>query len=302
MIRDIDLRTPTGYAGSIEWLRGSVLLGNGLKGQILQLNVALPRGAVRLYMDTSNLYIMAFHGADGIYVLEDSNSDSFRIALRSQDKEARIEVLKGLGADHGPGGLKTFSDKHASGRTFTRDDLDSAAELSRYSATSRNMTYERLKPHLSLLVCMIAESTRIPMMEYDFTNMLYYRDSVWADEAIRSYDDAKYLLPLAHKVFPGYPRHLAVEKLGNRARELGELLKKIQSLVETRNRSTLVASLLTGRVPAGPQLAELIERFRTICKELRLTEPSNVTQLISTGGNTNALRAAKQGVVVPKVV
>lgn len=302
VIRDVDLRDSAHYEASIEWLRGNVVLGNKLKGQVLQLNVALPRGAVTLYMDTANSYIMAFRGTDGVYVLEDHKSESFKKALQSEMKEARIEILKGLGADHGAGGLKTFSDKSANGRTFTREDLDSAAKLSGYSGGSRNMTYEELRPHLSLLVCMIAESARIPMMEYDFSNMLYYRYSVWADEAIRSYDDAKYLLPLAYKAFPNYPRRLAVEKLGNRAHELDELLKKIQSTLGTQNRSDLVANLLIGRMAALPLPAQLSSRFRDICKELKISDPALVKQLISTARNTNAMRAAKQGVVIPPVV
>jgi hypothetical protein len=301
MMKDIDLRDPLRYAASIEWLRSKVTFGGKTKSDVLQLNVALPKGAVTLFMDTANQYIMAFRGADGICVLNDDRSESFKSDLQLRFRDTKVFLLQGLGAGHGQGGLETFSNRHARGRVFTREDLDFAAELSAYSNALRNMSYERLRPHLSLLVCMISESARIPMMEYDFTNMLYFGCRVWADEAIRSYNDARYILPLAYKIFPDYPRHFAVEKLANRARELDEILGRLRSLLGFNDRSALVAGLLGGKIGSGQPLGELADRFRGICKELKISDPAAVTQLISTARNAGAIRAARQGVAIPRI-
>jgi hypothetical protein len=284
-------------------VRKNVVLENKVQGEVLQLDVSLPEGSVTLYMDPSNHYIMGFKGAGQIYVLQDVKSESFKAALESQSKGSEVTILDGLGADHGIGGLKTFSGKNGKteGRVFTRRDLSSAAALSSYSNKSRNMSYEQLRAHLSLLVCMIAESARIPMMEYDFTNMLYYGYSVWADDAIRSFANAKYLMEIVEKAFPQYPRALGVEKLQKRAAEMGEVLRKIEPLMDSGNRSALVSSLLDPKKPVPPAAADLAKRFRAMCEELKISDAGTVTQLISTCGSESAVRAAKQGVATPRI-
>jgi hypothetical protein len=300
--RDIDLRDSARYAASIEWIRNHVVLRKA-KGDVLQLNVSLPAGAAVLYMNPVNHYIMAFRGADKIYVLEDNKSETFRKSLQEQLGKTQIEILKGLGADHGLGGLRTFTrrDSGVEGRVFARRDLDAVAALSSYSNESRNLGYDELRAHLSLLVCMIPESARIPMMERDFGNMLYYGYDVWADDAIRSYDSAKFLIQLARQTFPQYPRDLAVEKLAKRAKELGELLEKIESESKFSNRSRLITQLITGKASPLPSVAGPAARFREMCKELKIHDAATVSRMISTCGSEGAVRAAMQGVAAPDI-
>lgn len=300
--QELDLRDPARYMASIEWLRNNVVLGIA-KELVLQLNVSLPNGTTTLFMDLANHYIMGFRGADKIYVLEDNKSEAFRKSLQSQLGNTPVEILRGLGADHGLRGLQTFSRGNGGirGRIFKRADLDSAVTLSSYSSETRNINYDDLRSHLSLLVCMISESARMPMMERDFANMLYYGYDVWADEAIRSFDDAKFLITLALETFPSYPRHLAVEKLEKRATELRSLLSKIESQAGSHNRSKLVAGLIAGEIASPASVVDAINRFRAMCKELKIVDPNTISQMISTCSSEGAVRAAKQGVAIPDI-
>jgi hypothetical protein len=304
--RELDLRDPARYTASIEWLRENVVLANHVHARVLQLDVALPDGQVALFMNPANHYLMGFRGADKIYVLDDDTSDEFRKSLQSEFNDTEVEILKGLGADHGDRGLKTFSRTNSAlkGRVFKRKDLNCSAILSGYSSTSRNLTYEKLRAPLSLLVCMISESARIPMMERDFTNMLYYGYDVWADDAIRSFDNAKYLIDLARKLFPEYPVHLAVEKLQKRAAEMESLVTKIESVQHYANRHALIAAMLKGSVPNDNLTASAVNRFRDMCNELKMSErklsdPAVIAEMISSCKSEGAIRAAKQGVATP---
>ena len=304
-VAELNLRDPASYTTSIDWIRDNVVFKNNVKGPVLQLIVSLPGGDVSLYMNPANHYIMAFRGRDKIYVLKDRDSEKFKNDLQSQIKDVEIEILHGLSAAHTARGLGTFKDQdHRTRATvFSIHDLESVSRLSTYSRES-GATYELLKRPLSLLICMIAESARIPMMQRDFANMFHGHDVV-ADEAIQSYDDAKYLMTLARDLFPDYPRALGVEKLQKRAVELDALLAKIQAAVSVTDRKKMIADLLNGRTPSDSRLvAEEIKRFRDICAVLSKTPKMNaddITQLISTCKSNSAVRAAKQGVVIPEI-
>ncbi len=55
------------------------------QGSILQLRVTVSKGTVNLFMNAVDQYIMAFQGADMIYVLQDQNSQSFKTSLGEGD-------------------------------------------------------------------------------------------------------------------------------------------------------------------------------------------------------------------------
>jgi hypothetical protein len=274
-------------------------------------------------MNTSNAYILAFQGSDKIYVLNDPHSREFKEALEAKFRGSEVEILEGLGARHGAGGLETLSYKDKSGipkgRVFARRHLDSANLLSDYP--SRVMNYGEMRTHLSLLVCMISESARIPMMERDFTAMFYYGYDVWADYAVRSYDNARFLILLATWAFSAYPLALAVEKLQKRSVEMNELLTRIEGIQEVRNRSGIVANLLNARATPNPATANFAQRFRELVEELKLlaflerlkasgfatpaqmkmANADAVLELINTCKSEGAVRAAKQGVAIPRI-
>lgn len=307
---DLDLRDSALYVEGIEWLRNNVVLRNTITRDVLQLNVLLPRGAVTLYMAPRDHYIMGFRGADAIYLLKDRNQKTFKKALETEIEGTRIEILENLSTSHTAKGLKTFTDTASGvpdGRVFTRTDLDNAANLAKWRVTSDEVDDET-KTSLSLLVCMLAESARIPMMEYDFKNMLYYGMNVWADHAAQSFRNAKYLIRKAKQLFPNYPRALGVEKVYKRATEMRELFDRINDTPGYKNRSTLMARLVGGKITATGPAAGAISRFIFMYKELRVfdaMEPSKVvvelSELIDVGGNQGAARAAIQGVAVPDI-
>jgi hypothetical protein len=268
------------------------------------------KGAVTLFMNASDQYIMAFQGADMIYVLQDQNSQRFKTSLeKEQGGKQAVKILGWLAAGHGQHGLGTFqrNDSGLRAAVYRRPDLDSAACLSTYSERANNVRHESLRAALSLLVCMISESARHPMLQNDFTSM-YFDMAVVADEAIRSYDDAKYLLRLAHSIFPQYPRRLAVEKLQKRASELNDLLAALQGGVSHPDPKRLLVEIAEGRMKsANPSSSDHAKRLRHIAQELSFFDPTRpdrfdpnqITQLISTCKSESAIRAAKQGVAVP---
>lgn len=300
---DIDLRDPISYTASVDWIRQNVVLKETKQGFVLRLNVLLPSASVTLFMEPANHYIMGFQGKDKIYLLDDSASDQFKSRLQTQIKGAQVTILTGLSSQHGPQGLATFrrTKNGVVGVVFKREDLERVARLSTYSRESES-TYEHLRRPLSLLVCMISESARIPIMQRDFTNM-YYGHEVVADEAIRSYDDAKFLISIALRVFPLYPPNRAVEKLQKRAAELDSLLTAIQSSAGTNERLQAVSVLLKGGTLAGSdRVTQQIKRFRDMCAELRpANAPETITQIISTCKSESAVRAARQGVEGPEI-
>jgi hypothetical protein len=299
----LDCSGPAAYLASVDWIRSNVVLRETAKHSVLQLDVIFPKGQVTLFMDPANHYVMGFRGADKIYLLDDANSERFQNDLQLQVKNAGIEILRGFSSAHGPNGLATFGLHNGTDRwrVFTPEDLTSATLPSAYSRAS-GMTYEQLKKPLSLLICMISESARIPIMQRDFANMMLYGCNVVADDAVRSYDDAKYLIALGNKIFREYPARLAVEKLQKRAEELDSFLAAIQSGAKAADRKKLISDLLSGKMPpSGPSSPERIQRFSGMCAELGLRNPDDITQLLSTCRNESAVRAAKQGVAFPSV-
>jgi hypothetical protein len=223
----------------VDGIRNDVILKPAVKGSVLKLEVKMPKGAVTLFMNASDQYLLAFQGADMIYVLQDQTSDKFKANLvKEYGQKPEVKILEWFGAGHGQQGLRTFYRDESGPRAavFRKPNLDSAVCLASYSERAKNVSRESLKAAMSLLVCMISESARHPMMQNDFTNM-YYGAGVLADEAVRSYDDAKYLLDLADKTFKEYPRHHAIEKLQKRAAELSDLLTALQAGVSYSNPS-----------------------------------------------------------------
>lgn len=302
----LDLSGPAVYTESVDWVRDHVVLKDSAQtSAVIEIDVNLPeRCTVSLFMDPNNHYILGFRGADKVYLLDDSGTAAFAerlVETKLVRSRREITVLHGLKASHE--GLGTFT-RQVSGlrsRTFSEIDLRSSRCLADYSLAAKEMTFETLKAPLSLLVCMIAESARIPMMKRDFTN-LFYGHKVIADEAVRSYDDAKYLIQFAAFAFPEYPHHSGVEKLQKRAAELDGLVREIESAIGGSNRQTLLQEILMGRAPpGGAAVTGQIRRFRDMAAELGVRDPGSITQLISTCRSESAVRAAKLGVAIPAV-
>jgi hypothetical protein len=247
-------------------------------------------------------YILAFRGADKVYLLDDDTAEDFKKVLQPRVKPVEVEILKGLGAGHGVTGLATFTlkDGAVNAQVFRRQDLASLKYLACYSRDA-GIHFQQLQKPLSLIVCMISESARIPMMGRDFINM-YYGCDVIADEAIRSYGDAKAMMRLAIKKFSEYPNRLAIEKLAKRADEMSTLLQRVEAAVNAKARGDLISMLVRGRLPAtDASVQDKAQRFRDMCTQLKFTEPQDVQRFLSAFSNASAVRAAKQGVAYPNI-
>lgn len=297
-----NLTDPQSYAAAIDWIRENLVLGANVKDSVLEIAISLPTCAVSVFMRPKDQYILGFRGADKVYVLDDDTAEKFKDELQRHVKPVAVEVLKGLSASHGSTGLATFERKEGGlePRIFRRQDLASIKCLPRYSRDS-GIHFQDLKKPLSLIVCMLAESARIPMMGRDFVNM-YYGCDVIADEAIRSYDDAKQMMRFAREKFPEYPNRLAIEKLAKRADEMSELLKRIEAAAGANDRVKLVSLLLKERPSAvDPSVKHEAQRFSGMCVELKFSRPEGVLGFLSAFSNASAVRAAKQGVACPNI-
>jgi len=301
VVHKLDFRDAGPYVDGVDWVRSNVVLKQHPKGQVLQLDVALRALPVTLYMDPWNHYIMGFQGADRIYLLDDDETGAFKKALKIQGPEP--EIIKSLGGGHHAQGLGTFQRKpHGGvvGRIFYLRDMATTALLPTYSRKS-GIKHDQLQLPLSLLVCMISEAARIPMLQRDFKNM-YYDHPVYADDAMRSYDDAKFLIHIAVMAFPNYPVASGMEKVEKRAALLATLLEKIQTKSNTGLRGiTLIAEVLNEKKPWEPSVATFAKDFRDECKQLHIADAAVVSQLLSTCRSEGAVRAAKQGVAIPPI-
>jgi hypothetical protein len=297
----LDLGNSFRYRESVEWLCRNVVQANTVGRAVLQLNVTLPGGAVALYMDPRNHYIMGFRGTDAAYLLKDDNTAIFKSALQGELRQTEIEILEWLGADHGLGGLRTFTRKSGGmeGRGFARKDLDAASKLAEYSSRTNRIGGEQVRASLSLMVYMLSEGARIPMIELDFAYRFYYGGEIRATDLVRSYSDAKDTIALALHAFPIYPRRLAVVKLQKRAIELRQILDKIARAPQFQNPSTLVARLSSGKIQPVPPVAEEIRQFLSIQRELQITDAEKLSAFIRLGQNESAVFLAEQGVIIP---
>ncbi len=296
------LSDPQSYAAALDWIRDNVVLNGGVKGPVLEIAVSLPECDVSVFMRPKDHYILAFRGADKVYLLDDDTAEDFKKVLQPRVKPVEVEILKGLGAGHGVTGLATFTlkDGAVNAQVFRRQDLASLKYLACYSRDA-GIHFQQLQKPLSLIVCMISESARIPMMGRDFINM-YYGCDVIADEAIRSYGDAKAMMRLAIKKFSEYPNRLAIEKLAKRADEMSTLLQRVEAAVNAKARGDLISMLVRGRLPAtDASVQDKAQRFRDMCTQLKFTEPQDVQRFLSAFSNASAVRAAKQGVAYPNI-
>jgi len=309
--QDLDLRGFARYAESVDWVRRHVILSRDTKGPVLQIDVLLPGGPVSLFADPATTYLMGFRGANGIYLLKDDNSGPFARALEAELPGEPIEVLSALAAHHrANGGLATFSAKDpAKGRIFNLKNLDNASRLSKYPSQGEG-EFELVRSSLSLLVCMLFESARIPMMELEFTYRFYRGMPVSPSDAVHSYQHARDLMILALAFFPEDERHLAVERLEKRASELSELQERIASRLERKADSSLLDDILVGRLSSDPRTVELVQRFQYMCRELKIDarsaqaqiSPSKmVLRIVNSCKDRGAVRAAKQGVAIPSI-
>ncbi len=291
---DLNLSSVATHWVTVEWIRDNVILNPGPRaGRALRLNVALPNGGrVVLFMDVNSHYVMGFEGRDGIYLLADPHRDAFRQRLIDAGlaSGARIDDLR-LRADHNT--LNTLNER------FSMIDLINAARLSQWSST--DSPEESVRRPISLLVCMIAECSRLRSVQSAFRNL--YEQQGWhirVDEAIQSWQDAVLVTQLAHETFPIYPTHAAVEKLAKRAEELRALLAEIlASAGHSNNRRATVQQLIDGALQVPAAVAPQAQRFAHMARELHIATADRLQAVMTACMNAVAIQAARDGVTAP---
>jgi hypothetical protein len=300
--KDFDLSTVDGFVRAVEWIRNNIVLTPaGKKSKVLQLDVRLSQqDQVTLFMRTDNHYILGFRGTgETVFLLADDSRNEFREML-IDDGLAKREQLQDidLGGDHRS--LRTLRDPSGKQRTFAMKDLLGAKHLASYSDATSSHT---LKTPLAVLVCMLAEAARHPMMEWEFRR-LYAGQPAAAGDAIQAYAGAIQVTRIADRHFLQYSRRSAIEKLAKRAQELTEVIARIENSgqVDASNRPAMINRILKAQMPlADPRLLEAAKRIREIAKELGIAEAEPLLEIRTAFENEAAVRAATDGVIFPPI-
>ena len=300
--KEFDLSTVDGFVRAVEWIRTNIVLTPaGRKSKILQLDVRLSQqDQVTLFMRADNHYILGFRGAgDAVFLLADDSRNEFREML-IEEKLAKREQLQDIdiGADHRS--LRTLRNSDGKVRKFAMRDLLAAKHLASYSDATSPHT---LRTPLAVLVCMLAEAARHPMMEWEFRR-LYTGQPAAAGEAIQAYAGAIHITRIADRHFLQYPRRFAIEKLAKRAQELKEVIARIEESgqIDASNRPAMVNRILKGQIPtADPRLRDAAKRIREIAQELGIAEGDALLEIKTAFDNEVAVRAATDGVIFPPI-
>jgi hypothetical protein len=260
----------------------------------MRLDVRLPENQqVALFMDTRDHYVLGFRGRDKIYLLRDTRIDEFEKQLVAAGLVASGEIERlDVGSDHNSlGTLK---------RSFSMAELLAAGKLADYSSRDGRLTHEHVKGPISLLVCLVAECSRVFSMQWICAGIYYHR-RIQADEAIQSWQDAVELVRLSQKYFPLYARPLAIEKLEKRATEMNDLVGELEAAAGgTSNRKALIQRIVDGqRGSFSGHAAMCADRLRQMARELGIREASDLTTILTACKNKVAVRAAKEGVAIP---
>jgi len=319
---DLDLSSRIGFAQTTEWLRNHVLLEEEPSAPMLELNVRVatashsaPERRVSIFVDTADAYLVAFRGKDAVYVLYEKGRDvASKLAASNLVATGEpVVLLDSIGTSHRSLGTFRILRKGNTQecRTFAASDLLNAGKIASFSAKTSEVTHDELRDALSLLVCMTSESARSRTVQIGF-DKIYLDARVQPDTVMQSYDQAKRLTYYAER-FPDYGVAQRVERLEKRAHDLRDLADAAQAAVGRAGDSTYTRDFfdhaIRGTTPrTPPALAGLAKRARDFADELNQyrrdlprIEAADLLAIITLCSNQDALRAAKDGVIVPPI-
>lgn len=294
---ELDLSSVDAHAKTAEWIRNNVVLKRPDENAVLELRVKLPQDSVTLYMDTRNGYILGFRGSGNrLFVLKDEHSADFVDRLRKAgllEKDEQWHDAK-LGADHPS--LKTLA---SIANPFTADELRRAGQINQFGSGEKMRTAEDLQRPLSLLVCLIAESARLNVMEVEFRK-LYYAGHARADKAIQCWDKAVRITEMANEHVHHLERWYRVEILAKRAVEMDDLIERIVDAAgEGPNRQKWIQEVIDGKFETKDKLvAENVKRLAQMARQLNVTTSNRLTEIVSACRDADAVWAAKCGVAM----
>lgn len=307
---DLDLSGAGTYLQSLAIVRQRIqLIRDGAIGSTgaLALNVSVPYGGrVRLFMRTSDLYILAFTGKGGkVYVLADAG-DAFQAALVAAGFAPTLDALAVLTLKGDHGSLGT------SARRFGLTELFNCSNLSKYDGGD----FGEVRGWLSILVCMLAEAARFLTVQNMFAGVarrpgvyaasvqidkgLYGGDPVAVDEIVNHWMDGTRARSLASRAGLGVN---AAKKICD---ELEPLLSSITAQLLkagiTLDRKPLLDVLINNKDGAlGPIAgAAAVGHAKKLVQALRFTNANAASEFLSLFKKAMAIEAAN-GLLLPAV-
>lgn len=308
----LNLSTQQDYLSSLALIRQRITLGRDRDDlpAALRLAVRLPYdGRVEIFMQSSNLYLIGFRGANKVYALEDEKED-FAAAIRSSGRLEASEQLDTIGQRGDHKSLGTFL------RPFHHGDLANCAVLALYSD---GQPYTMVRRPFALLVCMLSEGARFLQVQNDFAGVgdipgRYFAgpipgggvwgSSVDANEIVNYWSNATRARTVAEH------HGMGVTEGHKKALELKTGVDALEGMLASAG-ALCARSALYGWIAGTPQpdlkryeslphISRVLAGLQALARALQLHDARSVSEFITALQNDIAVKAAL-GLLLPAV-
>ena len=308
----LNLSTQQDYLSSLALIRQQIVLGRDKHDlpAALRFAIRLPYdGRVELFMQTSNLYLIGFRGANKVYALEDEKDD-FAAVIRNSGRLERGEQVVTLSQRGDHGSLGTF------GRPFDHGDLSNCAVLAIYTDAQQ---YTMIRRPFALLVCMLCEGARFLQVQNDFAGVGHipgryfagpipgggvWGSSIDANEVVNYWSNATRARTVAEH------HGVGVTEGHKKAIELKTGVDELEAMLG-RAGAACTRPALYGWVSGQPQpdltryhslpgVAPLLAGLQALTRNLKLNNAAAVAEFIVALQNETAVRASL-GLLLPAV-
>ncbi len=308
----LNLSTQQDYLSSLALIRQRITVGRDKHDlpAALRFAIRLPYdGRVELFMQTSNLYLIGFRGANKVYALKDEKDD-FAAAIRGSGRLDSGEQVVTIGQRGDHGSLGTFE------RPFGHGDLSNCAVLAIYADAQPHTMIRR---PFALLVCMVCEGARFLQVQNDFAGVgdipgRYFAgpipgggvwgDSVDANEVVNYWSNATRARTVAeHHGIGVIEGHKKAMQLKTGVDELEAMLGRAGALC---TRSALYGWIAGQPQPdlkhyeSLPGLPPVLTGLQAIARALKLNTGTAVSEFIVALQNEIAVKASL-GLLLPAV-
>lgn len=309
----LNLSTQQDYLSSLALIRQRITLGRDKHDlpAALRFAIRLPYdGRVELFMQTSNLYLIGFRGANKVYALEDEKED-FAAVIRDSGRLDFGEQALTIGQRGDHSSLGTFE------RTFNHGDLANCSVLAIYTDTQ---PYTMIRRPFALLVCMLCEGARFLQVQNDFAGVGHipgryfagpipgggvWGSSVDANEVVNYWSNATRARTVAEHHGVGVTEgHKKAMQLKTGVDDLEAMLNRAGAPSYTR--STLY-DWISGqpqpdlrRYESLPGIPPVLTRLQALARALKLNNAGAVSEFIIALQNEIAVQASL-GLLLPAV-
>jgi hypothetical protein len=308
----LNLSTQQDYLSSLALIRQRITVGRDKHDlpAALRFAIRLPYDMrVEVFMQTSNLYLIGFRGANKVYALEDEKED-FAAAIRASGRLDSGEqvVMIGQRGDHRS--LGTFE------RPFNHGDLANCSVLAIYTDAQENTMIRR---PFALLVCMLCEGARFLQVQNDFAGVGHipgryfagpipgggvWGDSVDANEIVKYWSNATRARTVAEH------HGVGVTEGHRKAKELKTGVDDLEAML-SRAGVLCTRSALYGWISGQPQpdlkryeslqgISSVLTRLQALTRALKLNDVAAVSEFIVALQNEIAVQASL-GLLLPAV-